>query len=220
MYNPVIFDLDGTLLNTLGDLAAAGNYALSQMGFPTHEVNKYRYFVGNGVPKLIERILPENHTETDFNTAYRLFGEYYELHKTDSTKPYDGISELLETLTARGITCLCNSNKSHSFSCELLKGFFGDKLTEIVGGEHGFPKKPAPDAALYLAEKYKKDGFSPLYVGDSSVDMQTAANAGFDACGVLWGFRDRAELEQFHPKFLAENVGELRKIILGEQNED
>lgn len=216
MYFPVIFDLDGTLLNTLGDLATACNYALSQMGFPTHEVNKYRYFVGNGVPKLIERILPENHTEADFNTAYRLFGEYYEQHKTDTTVPYDGICELLETLNSRGITCLCNTNKSHSFSCELLKGFFGDNITEIVGGEHGYPKKPAPDAVLYLAEKYKKDGFSPIYIGDSSVDMQTAANAGFDACGVLWGFRDRAELESFHPKYIVENVGDLLKIILGE----
>ncbi|MGN0641178.1 MAG: HAD family hydrolase [Oscillospiraceae bacterium] len=87
---------------------------------------------------------------------------------------------------------------------------------KIVGGEHGFPKKPAPDAALYLAEKYKKDGFSPIFIGDSSVDMQTAANAGFDACGVLWGFRDRVELEQYRPKFLAENAEELREIILGE----
>ena len=87
---------------------------------------------------------------------------------------------------------------------------------KIVGGEHGFPKKPATDAALYLAEKYKKDGFSPIYIGDSSVDMQTAANAGFDVCGVLWGFRDRAELESYHPKFLAENAEELREIILGE----
>ena len=91
-----------------------------------------------------------------------------------------------------------------------------EKNAEIVGGEHGLPKKTAPNAALYLAEKHKKDGFSPIYVGDSSVDMQTAANAGFDACGVLWGFRDRAELEQFHPKFLAENAEELLKIILGE----
>lgn len=216
MYNPVIFDLDGTLLNTLSDLAAAGNYALSQMGFPVHEVNEYRYFVGNGVPKLIERILPENCSKGDYNAVFVLFGEYYELHKTDSTKPYDGIPELLEILTARGITCLCNSNKSHTFACELLEKFFGRNLTEIVGGENGYPAKPAPNAALYLAEKFKKDGFSPLFVGDSSVDMQTAANAGFDACGVLWGFRDRAELERFHPKFLAENAGELRKIILGE----
>ena len=158
MYNPVIFDLDGTLLNTLGDLAAACNYALSQMGFPTHEVDKYRYFVGNGVPKLIERILPENHTEADFNTAYRLFGEFYEQHKTDSTKPYDRITELLETLTARGITCLCNTNKSHTFSCELIEKFFGDKITEVVGGEHGFPKKPAPDGSRERAEGYERYG--------------------------------------------------------------
>ena len=216
MYNPVIFDLDGTLLNTLGDLAAAGNYALSQLGFPTHDVDKYRYFVGNGIPKLIERMLPDNAAKCDFDAAYRLFSEYYEQHKTDTTAPYEGISELLKTLSERGITCLCNTNKSHSFSCELLGGFFGDLLTEIVGGEHGFPKKPAPDAANYLVGKYKKAGFSPIYIGDSSVDMQTAKNAGIAVCGVLWGFRDRAELESYSPDYLAENADELKKIILGE----
>ncbi len=215
MYDPVIFDLDGTLLNTLGDLAAAGNYALSQMGFPVHDVDKYRYFVGNGIPNLIRRILPVDHTSADLNAVFVLFGEYYELHKTDSTKPYSGISELLETLNSRGITCLCNTNKSHGFACELLGKFFGNKIAETVGGEHGFPKKPAPDAALYLAEKYKKSGFSPLYIGDSSVDMQTAANAGFDVCGVLWGFRDKEELASYNPEFLADNVEELEKIILG-----
>ncbi len=216
MYNPVIFDLDGTLLNTLGDLAAAGNYALSQLNYPTYGEEDYKLFVGNGIPVLIKRILPEEQTETDFNTAYELFTKYYEQHKTDATKPYDGISKLLGKLCSCGITCLCNTNKSHSFACELLKMFFGDKITEIVGGEHGFPKKPSPEAALYLAEKYKKDGFSPLYIGDSSVDMQTASNAGIDVCGVLWGFRDRAELAGFSPKFLAENAKELEKIILEE----
>ena len=216
MYDPVIFDLDGTLLNTLGDLAAAGNYALSQMGFPVHDIDKYRYFVGNGIPNLIKSILPEDHTSADFNAVFVLFGEYYELHKTDSTKPYSGISELLKTLNSRGIVCLCNTNKSHGFACELLEKFFGNMISETLGGEQGYPKKPAPDAALFLAEKYKKAGFSPLYIGDSSVDMQTAANAGFDACGVLWGFRDREELASYNPKFLAENAEELEKIILGE----
>lgn len=216
MYNPVVFDLDGTLLNTLGDLAAAGNYALSQLGFPVHDVNEYRYFVGNGIPKLIERMLPENAAKSDFDAAYKLFDEYYELHKTDATAPYRGIPELLKTLSERGITCLCNTNKSHSFACELLGGFFGGLLTEIIGGEHGFPKKPAPDAANYLVNKYKKEGFSPIYIGDSSVDMQTAKNAGIAACGVLWGFRGRAELESCNPDYLAETADDLKKIILGE----
>ena len=212
----VIFDLDGKLLNTLGDLAAAGNYALSQLGFPVHEENAYKIFVGNGIPKLIERILPKGFSQSDFDNAYRIFSEYYSVHKSDKTAPYAGISELLEYLGERGITCLCNTNKSHNFAVELLGRFFGDNLAEIIGGEHGFPKKPEPNAVLYLAEKYKKAGFSPLYIGDSSVDMQTAKNAGIDACGVLWGFRSREELASYNPKYLAENVGELRSIITGE----
>lgn len=215
MYNPVIFDLDGTLLNTLGDLAAAGNYALSKLGFPVHEENAYKIFVGNGIPKLIERILPKGFSNRDFDEAYRIFSEYYAVHNADKTVPYSGIPELLDKLCSSGITCLCNTNKSHDFAVELLSRFFGDKLTEILGGEHGYAKKPAPDAAIYLAEKYKKAGFSPLYIGDSSVDMQTAANAGFEACGVLWGFRSREELESFNPKFLAQNAEELCEIILG-----
>ena len=217
MYDPVIFDLDGTLLNTLGDLAAAGNHALSELGFSVHEENAYKLFVGNGIPKLIERMLPKDFSESDFSNAYRLFSEYYSVHSADKTVPYDGIPELLEELSAHNITCLCNTNKSHEFAADLLKRFFGGKLTEVIGGEHGYPKKPSPNAALYLAEKYKKSDLSPIYIGDSSVDMQTAANAGFDACGVLWGFRTLEELSSCKPRFIAENVDILRKIILDNQ---
>ncbi|MCH5196250.1 MAG: HAD-IA family hydrolase [Oscillospiraceae bacterium] len=218
MYSPIIFDLDGTLLNTLGDLAAAGNHALCELGFPVHEKNSYKLFVGNGIQKLVERILPAGFSESEFNEAYLLFCEYYAVHSADKTLPYDGISELLDELCAKNITCLCNTNKSYEFAEVLLKRFFGNRITEIIGGEHGYPKKPAPDAARYLAEKYKTEGCLPLYVGDSSVDMQTAQNAGLDACGVLWGFRTRGELSQFKPKFLVENVNELKCVIMNGKN--
>lgn len=214
MYNPIIFDLDGTLLNTLGDLAAAGNHALREMCLPTHEEHCYRYFVGNGIPKLIERILPPNHSETDKQAAYRIFLEYYELHKSDRTIPYTGITELLTELKTCGITAVCCTNKDHIFAAELLNGFFGENITETVGAGQGFAVKPDASAVLYLAEKYKHPDMNPLYVGDSGVDMQTALNAGLTACGVLWGFRGRAELEQYSPKYIAETVSELRRIIL------
>lgn len=214
-YNPIIFDLDGTLLNTLGDLAAAGNYALERSGFPAHAEEEYRYFVGNGIPKLIERICPPNSNTETLERVHKIFSEYYDKHKSDRTKPYCGMTELLAELKARGITAVCNTNKDYAFSETLLRSFYGDTLAEIVGAGLGYDTKPDPAAALYLAEKYAADGARPLYVGDSSVDMQTALNAHIDGCGVLWGFRGRAELERYSPTYIAENAGQLREIILG-----
>lgn len=214
-YNPIIFDLDGTLLNTLGDLAAAGNYALEKSGFPVHSENEYRYFVGNGIPKLIERMSPPDTSAEVLRRVHSIFDEYYGKHKSDRTKPYDGMTELLAELKARGITAVCNTNKDYVFSETLLRSFYGDTLAEIVGAGLGYNTKPDPAAALYLAGKYAVDGAKPLYVGDSSVDMQTALNAKIDGCGVLWGFRDRGELEQYSPAHIAENVAQLREIILG-----
>lgn len=216
MYDPIIFDLDGTLLNTLGDLAAAGNHALETLGFPIHETEKYRWFVGNGIPKLIERICPNGTDEETQARVHKAFSEYYSLHKADLTAPYPGMTELLSELHARGITAVCNTNKDHAFAEDLLKPFFGDSLAEIVGAGLGYERKPDPAAALYLAKKYAKKSEKPLYVGDSSVDMQTAQNAGIDACGVLWGFRERAELEALKPAHIVANVVELREIILTE----
>lgn len=213
MYDPIIFDLDGTLLNTLGDLAAAGNHALAALGFPIHETEEYRYFVGNGIPKLIERICPPGSDAETQERVHKAFSEYYALHKSDLTRPYPGMTELLSELKERGITAVCNTNKDHAFSVELLRSFYGDCLTEIVGAGLGYSVKPDPAAALYLAEKYAKNGKKPLYVGDSGVDMQTALNAGIDACGALWGFRKREELEAFKPAHIAANANELRSII-------
>ena len=219
MYKLVIFDLDGTLLDTLGDLAAAGNHALESMGLPTHDIECYKKFVGNGIPKLIERMLPENSSDEDRQRAHDIFSEYYEKHKSDRTVPYCGIAELLKEMREHGITAACCTNKDHRFAAELLEQFFGNNISETIGAGRGFPKKPDPAAVKYLAEKYSNKGQTPLYVGDSGVDMQTAANAGFDCCGVLWGFRGREELEKFSPEYIAESVLELRSIILGELEE-
>ena len=212
MYDLIIFDLDGTLLDTIGDLAAAGNYTLEKMGKPLHSEDEYKLFVGNGIPKLIERMLPPEHNAGEEATALEIFSEYYGKHKSDRTKPYEGMRELLEEAAAAGVICVCNTNKAQEFSAELIKKAYGDRIRDIIGAGSGYPVKPAPDAALELIGRY---GGRTLYVGDSSVDMQTAANAGIDACGVLWGFRSRAELESFSPRYIAENIVELREIILG-----
>ncbi len=216
-YNPIIFDLDGTLLNTLGDLAAAGNYALERSGFPVHAEEEYRYFVGNGIPMLIKRICPPDSSDEVLERVHMVFGEYYGCHKSDRTKPYNGMTELLAELKTRGVTAVCNTNKDYVFSEVMLRSFFGNSLAEVVGAGLGYNVKPDPSAALYLAEKYAVEGAKPLYVGDSGVDMQTALNAGIDACGVLWGFRSREELEKYRPAHIAENVGQLRTIILGDE---
>lgn len=216
MYKLVIFDLDGTLLDTIGDLSAAGNYALERMKLPLHEESEYKMFVGNGIPKLIERMLPAGHTAQDEKTARAYFDEYYSAHKTDKTRPYDGMTALVKELGERGVICVCNTNKAHEFSAGLIRGAYGDGIREVIGEGMGFPTKPSPDAALEFCRRHCGDKKKVLYVGDSSVDMQTAANAGIDACGVLWGFRSREELESCHPAHIAASVSELRGIILGE----
>lgn len=215
MYDLIIFDLDGTLLDTIGDLAAAGNYALEKMGKPLHGVKEYKMFVGNGIPKLIERMLPQGHSASEETEALGIFSEYYGRHKSDRTKPYEDMRELLVELSAAGITCVCNTNKAQEFSEELIRSVYGDLIREIAGAGRGFPVKPSPEAANELIRHF---GGRALYVGDSGVDMQTAANAGIDACGVLWGFRSREELESFSPKYIAADVAELRGIILGKRD--
>lgn len=213
-YNPIIFDLDGTLLNTLGDLADAGNYALRTAGYPTHPEERYKTFVGKGIPNLIMRILPEGTSEDEQKRVLAIFSEYYSAHTADRTAPYSGIPELLRELHEKGITVLCNTNKQHKYSEQLVNDYFGSLITELCADSGRFPRKPSPEAALYLAEKYAAPDCKPLYIGDSSVDMLTAKNAGFDVCGVLWGFRTREELEQYSPTFIAENAQQLRDFIM------
>lgn len=215
MYKLVIFDLDGTLLNTIGDLAAAGNHTLALLGFPQHAEEEYKHFVGNGIPKLIERMLPPGHDEATEKQAYEMFTEYYSKHKSDLTKPYPGMPELIHELRKNGVICGCNSNKAHEFSVELIRQNYGDELTEIIGFGAGFQPKPDPGAAL---EIIRRTGISPkqsLYVGDSDVDIITGHNAGIDVCAALWGFRSREELAAQSPTYMAEDATALKKIIWG-----
>ena len=213
MYKGVIFDLDGTLLNTLEDLAAAGNYALEKQGLPVHEIERYRYFVGNGIPKLIERIMPQGSSDTQLEKTYELFSQYYEAHKCDKTAPYKGTTELLDNIRAKGIKTAVVTNNAHQFAVEIVKSYFGNRFEMVIGQSDGRPKKPDPVSVLEIQQAWGFEKKDILYVGDSGVDMLTAQNGGFDSCGVLWGFREREELLAEGALYLAANADELLNII-------
>lgn len=210
----IIFDLDGTLLNTLDDLAGSANYTMEKMGYPTHPVDSYRYFVGNGVPKLLERCLPEDkRTEENILTARKIFSDYYNIHFADKTKPYDGIAELLKQLKESGVKMAVASNKSDEFTVSLVKRFFGNSFNMVQGGKADVPKKPAPDIVYGIMDRLGAVPENTYFAGDSNVDMFTAKNAGITAIGCLWGFRTKEELLEGGADFLAESPVDIYKIL-------
>jgi len=193
MYNTYIFDLDGTLLDTLTDLAASANYALRTHGMPEHSIDDVRRFVGNGVRKLMERAIPNGEDNPDFEAAFATFREHYMLHSLDTTQPYPGIPEVLAELRAKGCRLAVVSNKMMPATVELCRHFFPDTI-EVAIGEHeaeGIRKKPAPDTVFAALRELGVEKYSAVYVGDSDVDIATARNAGLPCISVLWGFRDR-----------------------------
>ena len=211
----VIFDLDGTLLDTIADLAESANYALKQLGYPTHDVETIRTFVGNGINKLLERALPP-HEQTEENVMRMRshFVPYYDVHNVDLSSPYPGIVNLLEDLQAKGIQIAVASNKYQAATVKLVKQYFPNiDFVEILGQREGINVKPDPTIVFDILKKAKVSCEETLYVGDSGVDMQTAINAGIDAVGVTWGFRPRAELESFQPMGLIDKAEELLGFI-------
>ncbi len=209
----IIFDLDGTLLNTLEDLADSGNYILSKYGFNQHSLDDYRYFVGNGIYKLVERILPENKREKTFVEEVRSeFMTYYDQHKADKTAPYQGIIELLEELQQRGIQMAIASNKAQEAMDPLVEFYFPTVTFAAVFGQRtGKPTKPDPDIVFDILNKTNISKSDTLYVGDTAVDMQTAKSAGVKSVGVLWGFRPKEELVQAQAELIIEKPEELLK---------
>jgi phosphoglycolate phosphatase len=197
-YQTYVFDLDGTLLDTLGDLAASTNYALRTYGMPEHSLDDVRRFVGNGVRMLMERAVPQGADNPQFEAAFQTFREHYMQHSLDTTKPYDGIIETLEALKAEGCRLAVVSNKMMAATQELCRHFFRDTI-EVAIGEHeaqGIRKKPAPDT---VNEAFRQLGVGKeraVYVGDSDVDILTARHSGLPCISVLWGFRDRDFLIQ------------------------
>lgn len=211
----VIFDLDGTLLNTIDDLAASTNYALSRHGYPTHDLGSYRFFVGNGINKLIERALPEEvRNEEKVLELRKDFVAYYEKHSADLTKPYKGIPELLSTLKEKGLKIAVASNKYQVATEFLVDKYFGAYEFDIVLGQRdGVTPKPDPTIVYDILKETGVDKKHTLYVGDSGVDMQTAKASDLIAIGVSWGFRPVSELEEFNPDYIVDQPIEIYQII-------
>lgn len=210
----VIFDLDGTLLNTIADLANSTNYALKVLGYPIHEPDKYNFMVGNGINKLFERVLPDGEkTEENVLRVRQEFVPYYDQHNADKSRPYPGVTELLETLQTAGMQLAVASNKYQAATEKLIAHYFPNiKFTAVFGQREGIPVKPDPIIVKEILQIAKVQEEETLYVGDSGVDMQTAINAGVTSCGVTWGFRPRTELESFHPDHIVDNAEEIKLL--------
>ena len=204
MYKTYIFDLDGTLLDTLDDLAASVNYALRTHGMPEHSTDDVRRFVGNGVRLLMERAVPNGAANPHLDEAFATFRQHYMKHSLDATRPYDGIPETLAELKSRGCRLAVVSNKFMLATQELIRHFFPDTI-DVAIGEHeaeGIRKKPAPDTVFAALKQLGVGKENAVYVGDSDVDIQTAHNSGIPCISVLWGFRDRDFLIQHGAKTL------------------
>ncbi len=210
MYEAVIFDLDGTLLDTLDDLWDSVNEALKKFGLPLRTREEVRAFVGNGIAKLIERATGEVDRQV-YEGVLEEFKRHYALHCEDKTKPYEGIMPLLADLKARGIKTAVVSNKADFVLKKLAKSYFGDLLLEAVGENEaeGIRKKPAPDSLLAVMQSMGAGMRSTVYIGDSEVDIQTAQNAGVECISVTWGFKDREFLIDNGATVLADSVEEL-----------
>ena len=215
MFKVAIFDLDGTLLNTLDDLANACNYALNKFSFPTHNVEEYKKFIGNGIYKLVERAVPNNKKDKEtVEKVLKTFSDYYNEHMIDMTKPYDGIVDILDELRAKGIKLAVVSNKKHEFTIEIVEKYFEDRFDIVFGHRENYKEKPDPTSVLEVIEKLNILKSECIYIGDSNVDILTAKNAGVKSVGVSWGFRDREELANEGANYLTDNNIELLNIIL------
>ena len=215
-FDYVLFDLDGTLLNTLDDLADAANWVCAQNGWPTHPTEAYKRMVGGGIPNLVRRFSPE-HARTPERMAETLvqFGERYGAHKEDKTCPYPGIPALLDQLDAAGVVYGVFSNKRDDLTRAVVEHYFPGRLAHVRGQTEGCPVKPDPTGTRAILAQMGADPACTLYVGDSDVDIYTAQNAGLASCGVLWGFRSREELTGAGAQHLAADPEELARLILG-----
>ena len=211
----VIFDLDGTLLNTIDDLATGANHALDVLGYPTHDAATIRSFVGNGINKLLERALPEGEkTEENILRMRSVFIPYYDEHNADLTVPYKGIPELLVRLQEEGVQLAVASNKYQAATEKLVSHFFPDiNFIKVLGQRPEVPIKPDPAIVTAILQTAGVSKDAVLYVGDSGVDMLTALNAQVDAVGVPWGFRPKLELSTFPSLGLIDKAEELLNYV-------
>ena len=213
-YKYVLFDLDGTILDTLDDLHAAANAALRECGYPERTKDEVRRFVGNGIRKLIERAVPSGTSEEDIVRTHEAFTAYYSVHCKDKTKPYAGIPELVRGLKENGIASAVISNKADYAVKALCEEYFEGLFEFSVGEREGIRKKPAPDSVLEAMRVMGAKSSETVYIGDSDVDIMTAKNAGIDCIGVSYGFRGREFLESHGAEVIADTVEELRGLLL------
>ncbi|MBQ9495265.1 MAG: HAD-IA family hydrolase [Treponema sp.] len=224
-YKAAIFDMDGTILDTLDDLTDATNYALVKHGFPTCTREAVRSFVGNGAGMLMKRALGIEADERDcssklFETVYADYFAYYTAHCTDKTKAYDGILEVLSRLRACGIRTAVVSNKPHEAVVQLCRNYFPDLFDEAVGTRAGIKEKPAPDAVLEIIKKLGVQKDACVYVGDSDVDIDTAKNSELACISVSWGFKSREFLEAHGATRIVDAAAELEELLLDERGNE
>lgn len=208
-YNTYIFDLDGTLLNTINDLAASVNFALRSVGLPEHSVDDVRRFVGNGVRKLMERAIEGGDSNPLFDEAYATFRKHYLEHGLDTTEPYPGIVEMLGRLKADGKNIAVVSNKFYAATQELCRHFFGEYVAVAIGERENIRKKPAPDTVEEALRQLGASRDGAVYIGDSDVDIETARNCNMPCISVLWGFRSRNFLIEHGAQRLVETPEEI-----------
>ena len=208
-YKAIIFDLDGTLLDTLADLAEGTNYALRVNGFPERTLDEIRRFVGNGARRLIERAVPDGQMEAALEKVRQDFNVYYKIHCKDHTGPYPGIMEMLQELVQQGYSLGVVSNKPDFAVQELIPEYFPGIFASVSGDRQGVAKKPAPDLIWEAMKNLQADSSNAVYVGDSEVDLEAAANAGIPCISVAWGFKGRRFLEEQHAGTIIEVPAEV-----------
>lgn len=213
-YKAVVFDLDGTLLDSLEDLANSVNEVLKRLGFPCHEVEKYKSFIGNGMYNLVRRALPKEHAQEELiNECLAAVKKEYGQHWADCTAPYPGIRELLSALQVKGLKLAVLSNKPHEFVKIIVEKYFPGQFEQTFGERSGIPRKPDPRGAFDIAEAMKLSPEDFLYIGDSGTDMQTAVAVGMYPIGVLWGFRGAEDIQAGGSKVLLEKPLDLLKVL-------
>lgn len=211
-YDTYIFDLDGTLLDTLGDLAASCNYALRSCGFPERTVDEVRRFVGNGVRLLMIRAIPDGDKNPKFDECYTTFRKHYLYHNLDTTAPYKGIMEMIDALNANHKHIAVVSNKFYEATRDLVRHFFGEEIKVAIGERPDIRKKPAPDTVNEALRQLGVTRDNAVYIGDSDVDIDTARNSGMPCISVLWGFRDKEFLLEHGATTLVSKPEDILKI--------
>ena len=217
-YSLVIFDMDGTILNTLDDMTDSVNVILEKYNLPLHTLDEVRYMVGNGIPKLIERAIPQGRDNPDFDNILKDFISWYEAHCAIKTAPYEGVVDCIKKLRAAGLKIAVNTNKVEQAAVALCDDYFPGLFDVISGSRPGMPPKPAPDGIYEILSRAgmdgKSDGQKAVFIGDSDVDMQTGMNAGLDVIGVDWGFRGKDFLREHGAEVIMMNAAELGDYLV------